>query len=132
MRSGPDAASLLRLVKRVLKENLSCHVPEARRYEFLLIGAALDIAAREAAAGDAPLRAACATLRKLVDENGGDGSETLEDSIKRLSTRLAADIRSGAHDGDPRTHAALLELTEQLLAESNPKALLSNEQAENL
>ena len=125
IRNGPDAAALLRLVHQVLRDDLARFVPGSHRYELLLIGAALEIAAREAAAGDAPLREAHATLRDLLGEPAKDppeGSGLIEE-LSRFSSKLASEIREGKRDGDERTHAAMIALSELSLAESNPKAV---------
>lgn len=129
IRNGPDAAALLRLVHQVLRDDLACFVPRSHRYELLLIGAALEIAAREAAAGDAPLREAHTTLRDLLGVPAKDPPEgnDLTEELERLSAKLASEIREGKHDGDVQTHAALIALSEKFLAESNPKVLSGTE-----
>jgi hypothetical protein len=65
-----------------------------------------------------------------LGETGVEDSESLDRTVQRLSDSLAANIRRGKCDGDARVHTALLEMTERLLAESNPKALLSKREGE--
>ena len=68
MNTGPDAAELLRVARKLLREDLMEAVPSERRYEALMVANAMAIAARESAAGDADLRQELLMLTELYGE----------------------------------------------------------------
>lgn len=125
MRDRPSGAELLWQAREVLLRELMEHLPENKRYDGLMIGAAMAIAARELESGDAPLRRWHAALSGLYGESEdppGD-REALQEELLRLETQLVQEIRDGARDGEGYLHALLQELTRDKLRESNPKAL---------
>jgi hypothetical protein len=126
MNTGPDAAELLRVARKLLREDLMEAVPSERRYEALMVANAMAIAARELAAGDADLREELAMLtelygEKIVAESGSDP----EEKVAALNGRLAKDIRDGEMDGACAQGVRAL-LRAQVIARlriSNPKHL---------
>ncbi|HWI29358.1 MAG TPA: DUF6285 domain-containing protein [Stellaceae bacterium] len=107
MRDRPDGASLRALAEQAAERG---EAPE-------LVARARAIAAREAAAGAAPVEA----IRRELAGRWGEGS------IEELLRRLAEAIRAGAFDApgpeQRALHRALGAITEQKLAESNPDYL---------
>jgi len=107
MRDRPDAALLL-----VLADEAA-----ARGESPALVARARAIAAREHAAGDAPVE----RLRQALAARYGAGSTAT------LLRRLAGEIRAGGTDAPGAARSALRELlwamTVQKLAESNPDYL---------
>ncbi|UTW51075.1 hypothetical protein KFF05_14260 [bacterium SCSIO 12827] len=82
------------------------------KYVAAMIRNARAIAARQAAAGDAPERAETAALKALL---GADGS------LQDLNRALAQAIRDG--NAPQGTHAHLTAVTQAELGESNPRYL---------
>ena len=113
----PGGAALLEAARRLLVDELVALLPAERRYDALMIGNAMAIAARELRDGGASPAAAAARLAAFQGI-GGD-AET-------LARRLVADIRAGRYDeGEARDRLVALlraELRDRL-AISNPKAL---------
>jgi hypothetical protein len=120
MRDRPDAAALLDFARAALLRDLAPLLPAERQHEVALIARAMAIAAREAAAGDGPLRACQAALAELLGE--GD--------LDTLLRRLAAAIRAGDYDapGAEREQVTRLlwAITVQKLRESNPDYLAAS------
>lgn len=125
MRDKPSGPDLLWQARSVVLQELLPHLPDEKRYDALMVAAAMGTAAREGTAGDAPLRAACARLLDLFGEeqNVPAEHEALEAALQELLHRLSTEIRSGKRDGDAVVHAALVEITTDKLRESNPKHL---------
>jgi Domain of unknown function (DUF6285) len=107
MRDAPDGPTLLALAQQA----------QRRGEDPALVGRAISIAAREAAAGDAPVDAIRATLVRRY----GTGP------IEALLGKFATEIRAGVFDAPgPERDAAcrlLWEITVRKLAESNPEYL---------
>ena len=126
MQDRPSAAELLRIARDTLADDLLPLLPEERKLDARIIANVMAIAAREAAFGDAPLRAELARLAALYDE-APPPDEPLAAAVERLSRRLAADIREGTFDADAAKRAEvkahLLETTLQKLRENNPRYL---------
>ena len=126
MQDRPSAAELLRIARQTLADELLPVVPEERKLDGLIVANVMAIAAREAAFGDAPLRAELARLAALYAEKPPP-DEALAAAVVRLSRRLAADIRRGAFEADAaklaEAKAHLLETTLQKLRENNPRYL---------
>jgi len=120
MRDRPDAAALLDFARAALLRDLAPLLPAERQHEAVLIARALAIAAREAAAGDAPLRACQAALAELLGE--GD--------LDTLLRRLATAIRGGDYDAPgaarEQVRPVLWAITVQKLRESNPEYLAAS------
>ena len=119
MRDRPDGAALLDFARAALRD-LAPLLPAERQREATLIARAMAIAAREAAAGDAPLRACQAALAGLLGE--GD--------LDTLLRRMATAIRAGDYDApSPRraqVRRLLWAITIQKLRESNPEYLAAS------
>jgi hypothetical protein len=120
MRDRPDAAALLEFARAALLRDLAPLLPAERQHEAALIARAMAIAAREAAAGDAPLRACQASLAELLGE--GD--------LDTLLRRLATAIRAGDYDAPgaerEQVRRLLWAITRQKLRESNPDYLAAS------
>lgn len=126
MRDKPTAAELLAIARETLLGELLPHSGDAQRYNALMVGAAMAIAAREAEAGDGALVAERDALAALYGEAGA-ADEPLEAALGRLNRRFAADLRAGAFDAPGGRQAAawrlLREVTMAKLMECNPKYL---------
>lgn len=125
MRDRPSGAELLWQGRAVLLRELLAELPEHKRYDGLMVAAAMAIAARELTAGEAPLRDLHAALSRLYAEAGPPpaGQGELEEDLLRMLSHLAWEIRRGERDGDGRVHALLAAMAEAGLRESNPKML---------
>jgi Domain of unknown function (DUF6285) len=108
MRDRPDGASLAAMAAAKWADGEGALVERARA-----------IAAREIAAGDAPLEACRGALVAIYGEG----------ELEVLLRRLARDIRAGVYDapGPPRdaVRHLLWMMTRQKLSESNPDYLLA-------
>ena len=129
MQDRPSAAELLRIARETLVGELLPLLPEERKLDVLIIANVMAIAAREAAFGEAPLRAELARLAALYGDKPPP-DEPLAAAVERLSRRLAADLRRGAFEDDAADAAKLaearghlLETTLQKLRENNPRYL---------
>ncbi len=126
MQDRPSAAELLRIARQTLADDLLPLLPEERKLDARIIANVIAIAAREAAFGDAPLRAELARLAAIYGD-APPPDEPLAATVERLSRRLAADIRRGAFDADAtklaEARAHLLETTLQKLRTNNPRYL---------
>jgi aminoglycoside phosphotransferase (APT) family kinase protein len=120
MRDLPTCAELLALGRDSLLDELLPLLPPERERQARLIATAMAIAAREAAAGDRPIREIRERLTAFYDE--GDPAELLR--------RLTADLRVGAFEAcEARARAAraiLWRLTILKLREGNPQFLAAN------
>ena len=128
MREHPTGEELLRIARKVLREELMPLLPEERRYDALMVANAMAIAARQIAFGDAPERREWQDLARLLGAPvEGDASTAVSEPVGDLYCRLSAEIRGGEFDpGTPRHHAVqsfLLDVTVQKLRESAPKIL---------
>jgi hypothetical protein len=121
-RDRPTAAELLTAARATLVDELMPLLPEARRYDALLVATAMRIASAELAAGDDWQRQAADDLATLYGEDPGAVDAA---ALARLYRRFAADIRAGAFDAsDARAtvaRAILRAIAEHKLAENNPK-----------
>lgn len=125
MQDRPSGAELLWQARRVLLQDLLNELPEHKRYDGLMVAAAMAIAAREQEAGETPLRRQHAELVRLLDDPAKTPAESsaLRDDLHRLCGRLAEAIRSGRADENPEIHAKLCDMAADQLRSSNPKAL---------
>ena len=126
MNDRPHAPDLLKAARDAFSAEILPALPEALRYTGLMVAHAVAIAAREIAAGEAPARAECERLQKLLSERVEPlASNALQRALASYNQRLVNEIRSGRFDGEER--GAMLEhlhqTTEEKLAVSNPKAL---------
>jgi hypothetical protein len=114
----PDGAALLVAARRLLLEELLPLLPAERRYDGLMIGNAVAIAARELADHGAAAHAAAERLAAFYGEPGGAPGP--------LERRLAAEIRAGRYDAGERRSALLALLRAEVggrVRMANPKAL---------
>ncbi|HUP94592.1 MAG TPA: DUF6285 domain-containing protein [Burkholderiales bacterium] len=127
MNNLPSGADLLSIARDTLLSELLPLASGEARYALLMVANAMAIAAREAEAGDAPVKSAVARLEKLYGETlSGDA---LESRLSEYERRLTQDIRAGVFDThDDRQRALLAHLRESVLDRlriSNPKSFKS-------
>ena len=115
MTDRPEPEALLAEARHSLLESLVPALPEAKRYEALMIANALGIVGRELAAGEQPENEARAELSALMGDAGA--------STQDLRARLAAGLRAGRHDAAEAVHRALLDDAVRRVRISNPKRL---------
>jgi hypothetical protein len=122
MRDLPTGLDLLELGRRLLLDDIAPLVPEARQRDLHLVATAIAITAREAAAGQLPVREIAALLGDLY------GAEPADPML--LLKRLAADLRTGEFEtSESRARAAraiLWRLTIAKLREGNPQFLAAH------
>ena len=129
MQDTPTAADLLAAAHRVLLDQVLPALPEERRRDALMIANAIAIAGRGLATGEEFLHLERIELEALLDAGSPDPSTVadLQDRVRDLNRRLAADIRLGAYDaedGRRQSVATVLhDSTVRKLSESNPKHL---------
>jgi hypothetical protein len=106
MQDRPDAPELLGAVALYLFEDLLPHVPREHRFGVRVAANTCAIAAREAAAGDGPLREEAQRLTTLL---GADPPVAPDRASLRAAQRsLAHRIRSGELDPRAREAVAML------------------------
>jgi len=119
MRDRPTAPDLLETAQAVLRARLLPALPRDLKYDALMVLNAIGIAARQTAAGEAPVQEARARLAALYDAP--------DTSLEVLEARLAADIRAGRFDPGTGQRGAvfahLWQTTRAKATESIPKAL---------
>jgi len=126
MNNAPDGAELLRVARKVLREQLLPGIAEDRRYEALMVANAMAIAARELKAGESDLREELRMLTQFYgDTTVGESGNSMKDKVASLNRRLAKDIRSGVLDGAcaQGVRALLKAQVKARLRISNPKYL---------
>ncbi len=129
MQDRPTAAELLDIARETLLNDILPALPEERRLDALIVANVMAIAGREAEAGDDVLRHELARLLALYggEPPAAGGRDERAALVARLTRRLAADLRSGAFDGDgerlDQVRAHLLETTRQKLRVNNPRYL---------
>lgn len=118
MRDRPTGPELLHIAEKT---------KAVGRYAELMIANAGRIAARQADFGDAPESQELDSLAALLGVSAAGRGADVHAALVRLYGGLSDDIRAGRLDpGSPAHEAAyrhLLEVTEQKVRESNPKAL---------
>ncbi|MEO8296232.1 MAG: DUF6285 domain-containing protein [Burkholderiales bacterium] len=119
MRARPEGPALLDTACEVLREQVLPALPAAQRHALLMVINAVETAARQMSAGEAPAQAELAALAGL----NGHG----HDDLVQANRQLVGRIRSGQADpGTPGHDAVLAHLrtvTRQRLVESSPKTL---------
>lgn len=125
MRDRPSGPELLWQARRVVLDDLLGHLPEDKRYDALMVAAAMATAAHEGEAGDAPLRRAYGALSHLAGTPQATPGEpdALAECVRDRLAALAREIREGRHDADATVRDLLLGITSDRLAETNPKHL---------
>lgn len=115
MRDRPTSEELLVEARRILREDLAPELSGGQRYKALMIANALGMAARELAAGEAPLRRERELLQDLLGETEAD--------LTALNALLATRLRDGDAGGDEAAYKALVDIAKAKVREVNPKAL---------
>lgn len=127
MNNLPPAADLLAIARETLLAELRPLLPEHARYAAAMVANAMAIAARETEAGERPAREALERLDALYGVPRRTlAGDALTQALREHERRFAAEIRSGAFDGEPRRREAYAHLRasiEDRLRISNPKAL---------
>ena len=126
MSDIPDATELLAIARTTLLDKLLPQLPDALRYDALMIANAMAIAAREQAIGDAPARAELVRAAALCGEQAlSIGTDSLSAKRAKYKRRLAMHIRAGRFDEHDRAAllAHLAQTAADELAVSNPRAL---------
>lgn len=126
MQDRPTPEELLSYARKVLLDNVLPAAPDDQRIKILMIASAMDMAARAAGRGEAPLRAELAALSAIQDAGPREG-EDLQATVLRLNRQLVAAIRNGAFDAPgpkrAQVRAHLFEIVCDKLRESKPKHL---------
>jgi hypothetical protein len=126
MRNSPDAASLLRVARETLLNELLELLPEEQRYAMRMAANALAIAAREAETAEADLVKELRLLSELYGEDAVQASgASLHERIAKTNKRFARNIRDGVFDGAcaQGVQALLMDQVRARLRISNPKYL---------
>jgi hypothetical protein len=149
MHDLPTGSQLLALGRAVLLEALMPLLPPERRFDALLVGNCLAIAAREAAAAAGPGHAIDNELRGLYGERSAephlfaDRASTCDSAPPQVTVRsearvdepdlwrrFAQDLRVGAFANSPgreaQARAVLWQLTIAKLRLANPRFLAAN------
>ena len=121
MRARPEGPELLDTACEVLREQVLPALPADKRHALLMVLNAVETAARQMSAGEAPARAELASLATLT----GNAQTDLVQANRQLIER----IRNGQADPGTAGHDAVLahlrQVTRQRLVESSPKTLAS-------
>ena len=124
-RDRPDAAELLSIARTVLREAVAPGLAGEARFNVLMVANAMAMAIREFQQGAGLDGAEEADLRSLYD-----APDTTTATAEDLSRRLAADIRAGQFDEDPKAaalHRLLLADIRRRLAIGNPRYLAESD-----
>ena len=114
MRNEPAAPDLLQLARRILLSELLPSLPPEKRYDALMIAAAMAVAARECTAGSAPMEKETEDLFEFFQ--GAEQAGSTPDLVA-MNRRLAREIRAGTHDASERLYGLLQRTTARYLAE---------------
>lgn len=125
MRDRPFGADLIAAARQTLLDDVLPHLPGEKRLAGLMIANALGIAAREAKAGERPLREAVSALAALYGAQGSPRGEDAEAHFRDLAMQVVRDLRAGgmAPERAARLHAILVAFARARVAEANPKYL---------
>ncbi|MGE5103954.1 MAG: DUF6285 domain-containing protein [Betaproteobacteria bacterium] len=124
MTDIPDAAELLDTARDALLAEIVPGLSKEARYTALMIANAMAIATREARRGRDVASGEREALRALLASAGRDAASV--GTLPELREALRHAIRDGAFDAPrraPQITAALLRVTADWVAVSNPKAL---------
>ena len=127
MRDRPSGADLLAIARETFTKEILPVLGAGQRLTGLMIANALGIVGRELASGEAVNRQTLAALAALYGEAPSHDPEALDCDLRRLTLRLAKDLRAGTFQGDdtrPATiHGLLCDEARARVRESNPKYL---------
>ncbi len=127
MRPKPSATELLDVARRTLRGDLLGALPEARRYEALMIANAIAIAGRVLERGDAPERAELQSLAGLMSAGDSIVPDMTREQLRVLYASLVDELRAAKITPGTERHrdvyAHLRQAVLDRLRESNPKAL---------
>jgi hypothetical protein len=120
-RDRPAGADLLAIARETLLRDLVPGLPDERKVAALMVARAIEIAQREAAAGDVAARTALAAAAALYGDPAPAGD--VDAAWQRYAKRLAGDLRAGTLDAAQRDAAwrALFAHADARVAESNPR-----------
>ncbi len=127
MRPKPSAIELLDAARALLRGDLLAALPEARRYEALMVANAIAIAGRVLERGDAPERAELDSLARLMGAGDSLVPDMTREQLRVLYGSLVDEMRAGKITPGTERHrdvyAHLRRMVLDRLRESNPKAL---------
>jgi len=127
MRDRPSGADLLAIARETFTKEILPALGAGQRLTGLMIANALGIVGRELASGEAVNRQTLAALAALYGEALSHDPEALDRDLRRLTLRLAKDLRAGTFLGDDARLAAIHRLlcdeARARVRESNPKYL---------
>ena len=125
MRDRPSGADLLAIARRTLMDTVLPGLTDDRRIAALMVARAMEIAEREATSGDAAQRAFVAAAAMLYGEAAPalGRQDEVTAAWRRLTARLARDLRASALDQEKRAKAwrILMADAEFRVGESNPR-----------
>lgn len=127
MRDRPSGADLLAIARETFTKEILPALGAGQRLTGLMIANALGIVGRELASGEAMKRQTLAALAALYGEALSHDPGALDCDLRRLTLRLAKDLRAGTFQGDDARLAAIHRLlcdeARARVRESNPKYL---------
>lgn len=116
MRDKPDGPDLLKLARRILRNQLLKHIPAEDKYSALMVANVMAIAARQMENGDAFEREELTRLNDLLSNDVA----SLDEGYRVLS----AEIRAGEIEPGTERHKSvyqlLLDQAREKVRESNP------------
>ncbi len=127
MSEAADARDLLAIARTTLLEQVLPALPEAHRYDVLMIANAIGITLRAIEADNVTLRGEHGSVLGLVDRAPAELRSFSTEALAVLNAELVAAIRAGKFDDGgelgERLHVHLLETVRDRLRVDNPKAL---------
>lgn len=121
MRDQPQGHELLAIAAKTFRDKVLPALPEARRYDALMILNAMSIAERQLAIGEGPLNEECDLLEVVLDST--PVSPELHARARELNRELARRVRAGMADDDETLRRVLWAVTLQRVRESAPRYL---------
>ena len=125
MRDKPTGAELLKLARRIMREQLLEHIPPEKKYQALMIANTMAIAARQIEYGDEKEREDLARVTSILGEKSDpDNSAEVQAALEECYRALSKDIREGRIVPGASRHDEVYELlygqARQKVLESNP------------
>ncbi|HJN24927.1 MAG TPA: DUF6285 domain-containing protein [Rhodospirillales bacterium] len=125
MRDKPGGAELLKLARKILREQLLEHIPAQKKYSALMVANTMAIAARQFEFGDARERDELSRIAAILGEKIDPASSTeVQTALETCYRKLSADIREGKVGPGSANFEAVSELlhdqAKQKVRESNP------------
>lgn len=121
MRDRPQGHELLAIAAKTFRDKVLPALPEAAKYDALMILNAMSIAERQQATGEGPLNDECDLLEAVLDCT--PESSELHARAAELNRELARRVRAGAADDDESLRRVLWAIALQKARESSPRYL---------